>query len=283
MIELKLRRPSPPKERKSRIVNDCMTPKQTAVFGIVFILVMFVVVFITASVANAQDPKKYIPPKAFDYRDTLFQEVNRYVPEIPDYNFIPSIIEHESCISLKHSKCWSPNAELKTSREQGVGFFQLTRAWNPDGSLRMDTIQGLKNRYTTHLKELTWNNVKDRPDLQFRAGILLMMENLNKLDMIEDPTEKMAFLAAMHNGGNWPIKERRTCGLKAGCDPQKWFGNVENACMRSKKPMANYGNRSICDIAKAYPRDVIYTRLPKYQDQYFTEDYLKSKGIVSKK
>lgn len=221
-------------------------------------------------IANAQNVKTYIPPQAFDYKEDIKTNLDRFLPELPDYNFFPALIEHESCISLTHSKCWSPSSQLKTSREQGVGFFQLTRAWDTNGKLRFDTISDLKRTYRTHLSDLNWDNVRTRSDLQIRAGTLLMMQNYNQLKLIPDERERLAFLGMAHNSGmGWVNKERRACGLKSGCDPQKYFDNVQNSCLRSKKPMQAYGGKSICDISARYSGDILDIRMPKYQEQYF--------------
>lgn len=228
--------------------------------------------------AFAQNVKTYIPPQAFDYRDQLHDEIQKMLPELPDYNFLPALIEHESCISLKHSRCWSPSSTYSTSREHSVGFFQIAKAYRPDGTVRMDTLSDLKNRYTSSLKELTWKNIGQRPDLQFRAGLALTHANWNQLLSVSDPNERMVFVDVAHNSGaGWVAKERRACGLAAGCDAQKWFGNVEKHCLRSKTPNKNWGGLSVCDISRRHPKDVFENRMPKYQDQYFNKEYLESK------
>lgn len=228
--------------------------------------------------ANAQDPKTYIPSRAFQYQDQLYDEIKNLFPELPEYNYVGSLIEHESCISLKHSRCWTPSSELSNKREYSVGFFQIAKAYNPDGSTRMDTLASLKKKYKDSLSEATWDNLKFRPDLQFRAGLHLIKENYDRFYTVDDPIERLAFTDASYNGGyGWVSKERRQCSLTRNCNPDRWFDNTENQCLRGKKKIAAYGNRSICDIAKAHPRDTLLNRLPKYQKQYFTPEYIKQR------
>lgn len=238
-------------------------------------IVIMIALFALVSLAYAQNARTYIPERAFEYRDDLYNEITRIIPELPEYNFVGALIEHESCISLTHSKCWSATAELNNSREYSIGFFQIAKAYRPDGSIRMDTLGSLKGKYRTVLAEANWSNLKNRPDLQMRVGMTLILDNWNYFNMIEDPVERMYFVDNAYNGGAGNVaKERSACGLAAGCDPQKWFGNVERYCQRSKKPIPAYGNRSICDISRNHTVDVFQVRLPKYQKQYFNQEYL---------
>lgn len=246
--------------------------------SIVIFVAMLMLVFF-ASIGRAQSVKTYIPERAYEHRDVLYDEITRIIPELPDYNFVPALIEHESCISLKHSKCWSATSVLSNKREYSVGFFQIAKAYNPDGTKRMDTLESLRRTYRSHLKEASWDNLIDRPDLQMRAGITLIHSNWNSFRGIKDPAERMYFVDNAYNGGvGWVNRERTICGLKAGCDDQKWFGNVETTCARSKKPIPAYGNRSICDISRNHTRDVFENRLPKYQSKYYNEEYLKGRN-----
>lgn len=73
----------------------------------------------------------YIPPQAFKFKDPIIKELDTFFPTIPEYNYVPSLIEHESCITLKHRRCWNSASELRSSREQGIGYFQnLVSVWD---------------------------------------------------------------------------------------------------------------------------------------------------------
>ncbi len=218
-------------------------------------------------IVSAQSVKTYIPEKAYTYLPTIYTELDRIIPGFPYPYYVPALIEHESCISLKSKRCFDPTSELLSKREQGVGFFQITRTFKEDGSTRFDILTDMKKRYQTQLKELSWVNIKRRPDLQIRSGILLINENYKSFYMIKDPFERTAMADSAHNGGRRDVnKSRVVCGLAKNCDPQKWFLNTEKYCVKSKKPL--YAGRSACDINTHHPRDVMFNRMPKYKQHY---------------
>jgi hypothetical protein len=182
----------------------------------------------------------------------------------PKAAYLASLIEHESCISLKHSKCWNSQSRLRSDREEGAGLGQITRAFKADGSIRFDALSELKYKYPKELSELSWQVVYTRPDLQIRALTLMMRDNYQTFDKyVLDKREAYAFADAAYNGGLGGVNhERRACKLTSWCDPNRWFDNVEKLCLKSK--VALYGNRSACDINRHHVEDVINTRSDKY-------------------
>ena len=237
-------------------------------------VILALLVFLLSSDVVAIDVKTYIPPQAYSYRLTIKNELNTYFREIPHWNYIPSLIEHESCISLTHSRCWNPRSQLKTSREEGAGLGQLTRAYNSDGTLRFDSLEEMRKKYYAELKELKWETIYSRPDLQIRTMILMVRDIYNMLYAVEDKDNRLQMSDAAYNGGlSGLLKERRACGLASNCDPNIWFNHVEKYCLKSKKAL--YGNRSACDINRQHVYDVYIVRMPKYQKNYFDETFLK--------
>ena len=212
--------------------------------------------------------KDYIPPNAFSYKETIQKELDSNFSSLYDYNYVPSLIEHESCISLKHSRCWKSTSELRTKRELGIGLGQLTKAYKADGSIRFDTLTEMRNKYKSQLKELSWDTLKNRPDLQIRVIVLMLRDMDKSLYSVKNSEYRTQMVDSAYNGGLGGLqKERRACGLAKGCDPQQWFGHVEKYCLKSKKVL--YGVRSSCDINRDHVFDVWNNRLPKYRKQYF--------------
>lgn len=222
----------------------------------------------TAEAVNV-NVNTYIPPQAFTLKPIIKKELDNNFPEIPNYNYVPSLAEQESCISLTHSKCWNTHSELKTSREQGLGIWQLTRAYNKDGSVRFDTLKDMRNKYKTELKDLSWDTFRDRPDLQVRTMTLMIRDDYRALYNIQDPFQRLAMTDSAYNGGRGGVyKDRRECSLSKYCDSNIWFDNVEKHCTKSK--VALYGKRSACDINREHTKYVMKIRLPKYDKRYFT-------------
>lgn len=206
----------------------------------------------------------YIPPQAYQYARVIDSEITRLFSEVPDRHYVPALIEHESCIHLKHPRCWNPKSQLKTKRELGKGLGQITKAYNRDGSLRFDKLTEMRVRYKRELSEVSWTNVADRPDLQIRMILLMLRNDYGKLYDVKDSMERLAMTDNAYNGGLGGLqKERRQCGLTKGCDPNVWFYNVERVCLKSKAVL--YGVRSTCDISRHHTADILNTRLPKYR------------------
>lgn len=182
----------------------------------------------------------------------------------PKGPYLASLIEHESCISLKHSRCWNPTSRLKSAREEGAGLGQITRAYRPDGTIRFDALAEIRAKHPSELRDISWSNVYTRPDLQIRAVVLKMRDNYKYyIKYSSDKTEAYAFADAAYNGGIGGLdSERRACKLADWCDHTKWFDHVEKLCLKSK--VALYGNRSACDINRHHVKDVLLVRANKY-------------------
>lgn len=226
--------------------------------GLVFLgacIVIYGLLGLFGRSANAAE----VPVQARQYLPVLSAELDRTWPATPDRAYMAGLIEHESACPRK-SSCWKPTARLKSAREEGAGLGQLTRAWRQDGSLRFDKLAEMRDAHPA-LRELSWATIYQRPDLQIRTMIVMVKADHN---FFAGRGDALAFADAAYNGGRGGVeKERRACGLKAGCDPRRWFGHVEGVCLKSRAPL--YGNRSACDINRHHVHDVIHVRSPKYR------------------
>lgn len=201
-----------------------------------------------------------IPAGVYQHGPVLLQEQRRFWPSHPDIPILYALVEQESCVTLKSKGCWNPGARLRSDREEGAGMGQITRAWRKDGSLRFDSLSSMSRNYEA-LRDLSWDNVYKRPDLQLRAMVLLSRDSTKPFT---ETSEALAFGDAAYNGGVRGVqRERRACVLSGLCNAGKWFDNVEFKCLKSRVHL--YGTRSACDINREHVRNVMLVRRHKYE------------------
>lgn len=224
------------------------------------------ILLVLPAIVFSQDVKTTIPKNAFIYLPVVKQTQQKLWSTHPAPWLIGALIEQESCISLKHSKCWNPQSKLETSRELGLGFGQITKAYKADGSIRFDSLYEMRKRHPTELAQANWETLMNRPDIQISMLMLQMKDNYSSvfLSKVTNPVDRYAFSDAAYNGGMGDVnKERRLCGLKQGCDPQKWFEHVEHTCVKGTK--AIYGTRTACFINREHVYNVLVLRSEKYK------------------
>lgn len=226
--------------------------------------VIFILLILFKPAFAAIDVKTYIPVKAPVLLPVVKSELQLVFPDIPNKEYVGGLVEQESCISLKHSKCWSPVSELNTDRELGIGLFQITKAYRKNGTIRFDTLSDLRRKYPKELADLSWDTVKTRPDLQIRSGILLIRDNYQSLWGVVDPIQRLQMSDSAYNGGLGNVKKARSaCGMTRGCNPNVWFNHVENFLPQSR--VAIYGHRSPYDINREHVRYIFELRMNKYK------------------
>jgi hypothetical protein len=237
-----------------RRASDEPTGAGLALVAIAIILFGLMMVFSPRAHAGG------LPPGAIKYLPALKAEQQRLWPGHPDPVLLASLVEQESCVSLKSRSCWNPAARLKSAREEGAGMGQITRAWRADGSLRFDSLAGLRSQYSAELGAWSWDNAYERPDLQLRAIVLMSRDAYRPF---RTAPAALAFGDAAYNGGAGGVhQERRACALAIGCDAGQWFHHVELHCLKSRQPL--YGGRSACDINREHVRNVLLVRRAKY-------------------
>lgn len=225
-----------------------------------FLLVLALLLVSVSAFAGA------VPERAKQYLPTLVKEQRANWPDAPQPWFLAGQIEQESCISLTHSKCWNPNAQLKTSREWGRGLGQVTTAYRANGTVRFDVQEELRQRYTA-LKGWTterWAN----PDYQLAAIVLMDKSIFDKQKGAATDLDRVSFTLSAYNGGEAGVlQDRRLCDNTTGCDPSRWFDNVERTSMKSKQPQKGYG-KSFFQINREYVANILNLRRPKYESYF---------------
>lgn len=217
-----------------------------------------------AAAAGAQDARTHIPLGANGYAPILVAEQREHWPRMPEPWTLAGLVEQESCISLKHSKCWNPRAELKTAREYGFGFGQVTVAYRANGSVRFDKFAELRASHAS-LRDWTWDTRYD-PGYQLRAIVLMNLGLWRQIPPAATPQDHLAFMLSSYNGGlGGLLQDRRLCSNTPACNPGVWFGNVETTSVKSRQPNPGYGGRSWFEINRSHVRNVLRLRRDKYR------------------
>lgn len=215
------------------------------------IIIAMAILYHSVSVAQT------IPAQAPQHLPTLRSVQMRVWPTMQNPVYLAGLIEKESCITVKHSRCWNATSRLKTSREEGAGFGQITRAYYKDGSLRFDALAELKAKHP-ELAAWNWGNVYTRPDMQLLGIVLKIRDNFGTFRYIPSETERLKFALKSYNRGIGGVAaEIRACGLRSGCNPKVFAGNAGMVCTASTKAMPGYGGLSPCDISLKYVPGVI--------------------------
>jgi len=176
-----------------------------------------------------------------------------------DYlKYIFAQIEQETCISLRHRKCWSPYAELKTKREYGFGLGQITI------TKRFNNFKNFKKLFPSHLKQWKWED-RYNPKYQSLALVLYDKFLFRKVYRFSDNDyDRFCFMLSSYNGGlGWLIKDRAYCKRIKSCNPKRWFGHVEKYSIRKRYKL--YGRKTSFDINREYVRNIMKIRYRRYQ------------------
>lgn len=209
------------------------------------------------------------PAQALPLLAMLKEEQKTYWPQMTMPSYLAAQIEQETGPCTKTSKsCWNPNAQLKTCREWGVGFYQFTTAYSASCRIivRFDTLTEAVNAYPKELKGMSWQHWND-PRLQLRAGILKSRDMAKKITGAKDLQNQLMFLASEWNSGAKSLSDSRlSCRAVKGCDPGVWLGNVADHGLLSKVDIPGYGvGQSPFNINRTYVKNLFFVFQPKYK------------------
>jgi hypothetical protein len=204
-----------------------------------------------------------IPEGAKKHVPTLVQNQRALWPDAPFPDFLAGQIEQESCVSLKSLRCWNPRAELKTKRENGIGFGQFTRAYNKDGSIRFDVIDDLSRQHP-ELYGWSWET-RYNASYQLKAIVVMDRDIFHRVRGAASDTDRLSFTLSAYNGGEGGVRmDRRLCANTPGCDQSRWKGNVERTSLKARAPHLGYG-KSFFQINREYVTNILDVRRQKYQ------------------
>lgn len=224
-------------------------------------LLLIILLVLSNTVIGLED----VPKNFLVHKDTLVKVISMSWPDITMPSVVSGLIEQETCYNLKHSKCWSPQAKLETSREYGFGLGQLTVTSRFNA---FEEVKALEPR----LKQWKWED-RFNPEFQMVAILAMLKRNFKTFKTSENDYDRYAFSLASYNGGVGGIlADQKICKNTPKCNQFLWFNNVENTSLKKRTKVAGYG-KSFFEINREYPKNILEVRRFKYKpylDQEFS-------------
>jgi hypothetical protein len=256
-LALRILQPRVDPQEAALAAMDMHTPAPAIVYA-ARMLIAAVILVLAVTAARAAEP----PAAAVALLPVLKAEQRAWWPAMPLPSALGGQVEQETGPCPGRS-CWNPRAELRTSREQGIGLGQITRAFRVDGSTRFDALQELKDVHRTALRDLSWQNRFD-PRLQLRALVLKDFDDFRVILDAATPADRLAMMLSTYNGGRGGLaSDRRVCAATPGCDPARWFGNVERTSTKAKTAAKGYG-QSFFQVNRGYVSSILLVRRFRY-------------------
>ena len=222
----------------------------------IFIFLILIALFTFEIILSNVYSQTTIPPNSKEYLPLLNKVINESWKDLSIKSMTGGQIEQETCMSLKHKKCWNPKAELKTEREYGFGFGQITI------TDKFNNFEEIK-KMDKDLKSWKWEDRYD-PYRQLKSLVVYDKFIYNKIFGANSDYDRLCFTLAAYNGGLGGVtQERQLCKLTKNCDSTKWFNNVENTSKKSKKKYKGYG-KSFFEINREYVSNILLLRRQKY-------------------
>lgn len=240
------------------LILDAKAKGQSGQAAIAVAIIIFGLLFLASGSTRAAE----LPPNAKTYLPMLVHEKTMHWPEMSQPAILAGQVHKETCITVKHRYCWNPMAELKTSREWGVGLGQITQV--PGNN--MDALRDIRAAFPKELGGWGWDSkVLYRADYQLRALVLMNKKNYARITGAANEQERLAMMLVSYNGGpGRVISDRRMCAGTKGCDSSRWFGHAEKTSRLPQQALPGYG-KSFFQITRDYPRDVMFVHAPKYE------------------
>ena len=210
-----------------------------------------------------QKPIIDVPINSIQYFPYIRELLDSSWKSLSTRSIIPSVVEQETCITLKHKSCWNPQAQLKTSREYGFGLGQITIAYDANGMERFNNFIDIKKQDPI-LKEWQWSD-RFNPKYQLRALVVQYRNLYNNIKWTDNELNRLAFTDSAFNGGLGGILQDRKKTKLNGGNPDLWFGtnNVAENSYKSKTAAKGYG-KSFYEINREHVYNDLNVRRFKY-------------------
>lgn len=197
-----------------------------------------------------------LPIRSRPYIPILREAIQDYWPAMPLCHIPAGQVEQESG--------WKEKATLKTSRELGRGFGQLTITYRADGSERFNTYRDAV-KYKA-LSKWDWHNDPYNARYQLTYIVLQDRANFRQMEKLRfvDAAETWKAALVCYNAGPGRVLNRRALALAKGMPHDRWTGGLDRA-YSDKEARMLYG-RSLYEAVNHYPA-VVFRKAKKYQGQ----------------
>jgi len=175
--------------------------------GLAMVVTGMLFLAFAARSANGQTLPEPTMARVQQYLPMLRAEQQAHWPDAPIPAALAAQVEQETCPSLSSPKCWSPRAELKTSREYGFGLGQLTV------TPKFDNFAAARSLHAS-LRDWQWAD-RLRPRAPASHHVLMDRSPYRSLtDAVPDPAERMAMALSAYNGAS------AACAMTVACAPR---------------------------------------------------------------
>ena len=195
-----------------------------------------------------------LPERSRPYIPILREQIGKHWPAMPLRHIPAGQVEQESG--------WKERATLKTSRELGRGFGQLTITYRADGSERFNTY-----RDAVRFKALRgWDWRNDPYNVRYQLAYVVLQDRANFGQMgalgFIDAAETWKAALVCYNAGPGRVLNRRAVALAKGMPHDRWTGGLDRAYSQKEAVML-YG-RPLYEAVNEYPR-VVFKKAEKYR------------------
>lgn len=162
--------------------------------------------------------------------------------------------KHIPCGKIEQESWWKPTAELKTDREYGFGFGQITI------TSRFNNFEEAKK--LKPLKDWRWED-RYNPRYQLTYSVLTDKYNFKSVyKLFKDDTNRWAGTLVAYNAGLNTVLQRRAQAKKLGLDYQLWFNGLDRAFLAYEDKLLY--NRKLGLMRNEYPV-LIFKKAEKYR------------------
>lgn len=234
-------------------VDNSIRRAQSTPVGAALVWLGFIILFVSILFIAVPRAHGAILDKAKPYLPQLSNAIDRCWPGLTMRQFPAGQVEKESG--------WNPRATLKTSRELGRGFSQLTIAWDKTGKERFNSFKDAMDY--RELQGWNWRNNPFDVGYQLKALVLRDRDSFRQVrPFVVNDAEALKIAAVIFNAGDGRYRARKVYAKLHGFKTDRWSGGLELA--HGPKENATLYGEKLWVTVNRYPTTV-FQLSTKYQ------------------